>query len=102
MREGRDLLRGYSWVTVCPGELVGRLGGIERLAGSGAFARVVPLPHGGAWLQATDGFAAYDEAAVRRVFDVLSPVLPPGIPKRDPFDRTVPRLVWQDAREHRD
>ncbi|MEU8303534.1 hypothetical protein AB0C84_08210 [Actinomadura sp. NPDC048955] len=97
VRQGRSLLRGYSWVTVCPGELVERLGGVGRLEDSGAFARVVALPGGGAWLQATDDYGAYDEAAVERVFDVLSLVLPPGMPKRLPFDRRTPRLVWRPA-----
>jgi len=104
MLAGREVLRGYSWVTVCPGELAARLGGVDALAASGAFARVEQLRCGGVWLQATKRFAEYDDAAVRRVFQVLAPVLPGGLPKPDPFavhDGRTYRLVWEDAAQHR-
>jgi hypothetical protein len=100
MMAGREVLRGYSWVTVCPRELAERLGGADGLAASGAFAEVEELPHGGMWLQATDHFVEYDDAAVRRVFEVLAPVLPKGMPKPDPFavhSGRKYRLAWEDA-----
>ncbi|MEU3922857.1 hypothetical protein [Streptomyces sp. NPDC029004] len=84
VREARNLLRGYSWTTVCPEELSRRLGGPDALAGTGAFHRVVPLTGGGVVLQATRTVAEYSDDAVRRVFEALHPVLPPGIPQFDP------------------
>ncbi len=62
------------------------------------------LRGGGVWLQATERFAEYDDAAVRRVFRVLAPVLPGGLPKPDPFavdDGRTYRLVWEDAARYR-
>lgn len=100
MTLGRELLRGYSWVTVCPAELAQRLGGAPALAATGAFAVVHQLPHGGVWLQATPDFASYDEWAVRKVFKALAPVLPAGKPQRDPFDDRPRRLVWEDAADY--
>jgi hypothetical protein len=90
--QGRRLLRGDSWVTVCPAELAWRLGGMQALAASGAFAVVEQLPHGGIWLPATTDF---DQQAVRKVFKALAPVLPAGKPERGPFDDRPRRLVWE-------
>ncbi|HEX8862954.1 MAG TPA: hypothetical protein VGC06_28445, partial [Actinomycetes bacterium] len=101
MLQGREVLRGYSWVTVCPAELARRLGGTSALAATGAFAVVEQLPHGGVWLQATPQFASYDQRAVREVFTALAPVLPAGKPERDPFDDRPRRLVWEDAADYR-
>ncbi len=101
MLQGRRVLRGYSWVTVCPAELARRLGGRSALAATGAFAVVDRLPHGGVWLQATPDFASYDQRAVREVFKALAPVLPAGKPERDPFDDRPRRLVWEDAADYR-
>ncbi|MFE7127052.1 hypothetical protein [Streptomyces sp. NPDC057617] len=84
VREARKLLRGYSWTTVCPGELSERLGGPAALAATGAFHRVFPLAAGGIVLQATRTVAEYSDDAVRRVFEALHPVLPPGMPQFDP------------------
>lgn len=84
VREARNLLRGYSWTTVCPEELSQRLGGPGALAGTGAFHRVVPVSGGGVVLQATRTAAEYSDDAVRRVFEALRPVLPPGMPRLDP------------------
>lgn len=95
MEAGRRVLRGYSWVTVCPAELAARLGGAAALAGCGAFVRVEELPRGAVWLQATEDFAGYDEAAMRRVFEALAPVLPAGQPEPDPFDDTYRRRGCQ-------
>lgn len=101
MMAGRDVLRGYSWVTVCPDELAARLGGPPALAASGAFSRVEELPLGGVWLQATEDFAGYDDAAMRRVFEVLAPVLPEGLAEPEPMEQQRYRLVWEDAAWYR-
>ncbi|MGW6212400.1 hypothetical protein [Streptomyces sp. NPDC055109] len=37
LRESRQFLRGYAWVTVCPAELTARLGGAAKLERLGAF-----------------------------------------------------------------
>lgn len=84
VREARKLLRGYSWMTVCPEELSERLGGPTALAATGAFHEVFPLSAGGIVLQATRTVAEYSDDAVRKVFKALSPVLPPGMPQFDP------------------
>jgi hypothetical protein len=63
-------------------ELVGELGGIGALRASGAFHEVDELGYGAAWLQAIAELGDYDEAAARRVFDVLAPVLIGGMAQR--------------------
>lgn len=95
------IARSYSWVTVVPAELVGRLGGAGRLRATGAFVAVEELPSGGLWLQATETPAHYAEDAVHRVFQALAPALPVGQPRRDPADENVRRLVWEDAADGR-
>lgn len=92
---GRTHLRGYAWVTVCPEELVRRLGGSGELQQRGAFARVIPLRSGGALLQASETLAGYTDDAMRKVFEALAPVLPPGEPTPDPAYPEV-RFVPQD------
>jgi hypothetical protein len=74
----REALRGYSWVTICAPELVGRLGGVAALAASGAFHEVRELPRGQALLRATPLVEEYEGAAVERAFRTLAPVLLPG------------------------
>ena len=54
----------------------------RRAAASGAFHEVDELGYGAAWLQATAELGDYDEAAARRVFDVLAPVLIGGMAER--------------------
>ncbi|MFJ7495761.1 hypothetical protein ACIQZB_32115 [Streptomyces sp. NPDC097727] len=39
VREARNLLRGYSWTTVCPEDLSRKLGGPTALTATGAFHR---------------------------------------------------------------
>lgn len=98
VRVAREVLRGYSWVTICPPELAERLGGVSAMVDTGAFATVEELTHGGLWLQATPDAADYDQAAVWRVFKALAPVLPTGMPRADPAapdDR--PHIAWDDA-----
>jgi hypothetical protein len=75
-----EVLRGYSWVTVCSAELAGRLGGVRLLAASGAFDEVEELPGGQVFLRATATVQEYEGEALRRVFDVLAPVLLTGLP----------------------
>jgi hypothetical protein len=77
----RSELRGYEWVTVCPAELVTRLGGAEAIRATGAFAEVRALAGGGAVLVATKSPANYGPAAAARVFAAVAPVLPPGQPR---------------------
>jgi hypothetical protein len=92
----RQWLRGYEWLTVCPAQLVQQLGGIEALRGSGAFAEITPLTHGGALLQATASPRDYGKHQARAVFDVLAPVLPPGVPRLLP-GTDLGHLVLRDA-----
>jgi hypothetical protein len=74
----REVLRGYSWVTICAVELAARLGGVVALTASGAFSEVSELPDGQACLRATPTLEDFRGAAVRRVFEVLAPVLLTG------------------------
>jgi hypothetical protein len=89
----REVLRGYSWVTVCAAELAARLGGAAVLAASGAFDEVTELPAGQVFLRATPTVQDYEGEPVRRVFETLAPVLLPGRPgpTTDPVRRR--RLV---------
>jgi hypothetical protein len=73
-----EVLRGYSWVTVCAPELAQRLGGVRALTASGAFHQVRELPGGQVLLRATPLLEQYQGAAVERIFRVLAPVLLPG------------------------
>ncbi len=77
-----EVLRGYSWVTVCAAELGARLGGAAALAASGAFAEVAEMPGGQVFLQATPFIEEYHGEAVRRVFETLAPVLLTGRSRR--------------------
>ncbi len=97
-----DVLRGYSWVTVCPPNVVERLGGAEALEASGAFVEVRPLGYGAVLLRATERFEQYDDAAMARVFHALAPALPPGKPKKIRiFDgQPTPRLVYEDSADY--
>ncbi|MEV4754637.1 hypothetical protein AB0J86_05935 [Micromonospora sp. NPDC049559] len=96
-RASRSYLRGYEWVTICPRELTGRLGGAEALRRTGAFAEVVPLAQGGALLRATPTPEEYRADRIRSVFQALAPVLPPGQPCDLP-GHDLSRVVFADAR----
>ncbi len=63
--------------------LAARLGGAGALRGNGAFAIVDEVAGGSVWLQATRRWSEWagGQAAVDQVFDVLAPVLPPGMPR---------------------
>jgi hypothetical protein len=89
----RDVLRGYSWVTVVAAPLAERLGGPAALAASGVFDEVSVLPGGQVFLRATPDLAGYEGPAVRRVFEVLAPVLRPGRPDPEAVSGGRVRLV---------
>jgi hypothetical protein len=96
----RAVLRGYSWVTICAAELAIRLGGAPALAGSGAFDEVRELPGGRVYLRATAALEDFDDAAARRAFRVLAPVLLPGRPDPERVSGMRARLVLDaDARD---
>ncbi|MEU8004413.1 hypothetical protein AB0B66_24925 [Catellatospora sp. NPDC049111] len=92
----RSMLRGYAWLTVLPPELADALGGVEKLAATGAFHDVARLDTGGCWLLATEHFDEYDTAAACRVFHALAPVLPPGLPARSTAEPHM--IILRDAR----
>lgn len=73
---GRELLRGYEWVTICPKELAAKLGGAAALRAGGAFHEVAELSSGALLLRATETPQTYDAAAAQRVAEALSAVLP--------------------------
>jgi hypothetical protein len=102
-QEREQELQGYSWVTLVPAGAVARLGGAVVLTGSGAFWRVEELPTGGVLVQATERLGEYDLAAAHRVWEVLAPVLPAGVPRRPAnWSDDVPWLVIpQDAASRR-
>ena len=95
-------LQGYEWVTLVPAAAA-RLGGAAALRESGAFWRVDELPTGGVLVQATHRMEEYDLAAARRVWEVLAPVLPAGVPARPPdWPEDMPWLVIpEDAASRR-
>ncbi|RZT06328.1 hypothetical protein EV649_8211 [Kribbella sp. VKM Ac-2569] len=102
VRESGSVLRGYSWVTVCPPALVERLGGFAALNNTGAFYEVRPLAYGAALLRSTDRLEHYDQPAMLRVFEALAPVLPQGQPRKLPVfeGQVTPRLVYADAKDY--
>ncbi|MEU7876381.1 hypothetical protein [Dactylosporangium sp. NPDC049140] len=101
VNECRSYLRGYSWVTIVAQELLPKLGGVERLVESKAFADVRPLAAGGVWLQATADYRNYDDAAIELVFEAVAPALRPGLPRwTEPHAGEHPyRLAFRDAAE---
>lgn len=74
----REFLRGYSWLTVIPEDLVATLGSAGALRDSGAFAEVRTLGGGGAWLLATADYREFTDEALARVAKALAPALRPG------------------------
>jgi hypothetical protein len=76
----REVLRGYSWVTVCAAELAARLGGAAALTRSAAFDEVTELPGGQVFLRATPVIQDYRGERLLRVFETLAPVLLTGRP----------------------
>lgn len=74
--EGRERLRGHDWATVCPGQLVSAMGGVESLRGSGAFCGVTELSSGAAVARTADSAAGHDREAARRTAEALAKILP--------------------------
>lgn len=101
VRVSRSVLRGYSWVTVCPGEIVERLGGIANLEASGSFWRIQPLASGAVWMQACEYLDEYGPAAIERVFKTLAPVLPSGVVEPT-LGNNWPNLFHADAAQYDD
>ena len=95
----REALRGYSWLTILPQELLDRVGGLDTLTTSGAFVEVRQLAHGGIWLLSTDDYRTFDDAALLRVFQALAPALRPGPVTLWPPAPAMPplRVVPKDA-----
>lgn len=91
----REFLRGYSWLTVIPKELVARLGGIAALR-EAPLAAVYPLTAGGALVLAASTPVEYDDVAMKGLFRTLAPVLPPGKPK-PVFGYEHIRVVYEDV-----
>jgi hypothetical protein len=79
----RQVLPGYSWVTVVAAEHAARLGGAGALTASGAFCEVEELPNGGLWLRATPTINEFTGQGVQRVFHALAPVLLTGTTRFD-------------------
>jgi hypothetical protein len=76
--DSREVLRDYSWITIIATELGARLGGADALRASGAFYEVSALPNDSLWLRATPTINEFTGDNVRRVFEVLAPVLVTG------------------------
>ena len=90
-RRRREVLYGYSWVTIVPSELAAWLGGAAELAATGAFFEVSELPDGTLFLRATPTINEFTGDRIRDVFEALAPVLVTG---RTRFDGSYrPRLV---------
>lgn len=92
-------LRGYSWVTVLGPTAAHTLGGVDGLRDSGAFCEVRALPSGAVLAQATPTPEEYTPDRVRKVFEVLAPVLPAGMPSIPPIHDPQYKLVYEDAAE---
>jgi hypothetical protein len=88
MAQAREVLRGYSWLTMVPPSLVPHVGGVAGLQASGAFVAVEALANGATLLRATEHFRDYRDVEAARVFEVLRPVLRPDA-KASAFRRHV-------------
>jgi hypothetical protein len=73
-------------LTICPQEIVNRLGGAAALRAGGAFAQVEALANGGCWLLATEDWRDFGQPAAERILPVLAPALRPGEPLPDAPD----------------
>ncbi|MFC9688335.1 hypothetical protein ACFTSF_07315 [Kribbella sp. NPDC056951] len=94
--ESSTFLRGYGWITLCPGVLAERLGRAAGLEASGAFEAVRTLESGDVLLLATATPKEFDREALRKVWRALAPVLPPGRPKSEVgYERN--EVILEDA-----
>lgn len=75
--QGRETLRGYGWLTFVPESLLHRVGGLDGLRGSGAFAAVTEMPHGGVLLRATENFRDFGDVEATPIFQQLRGILRP-------------------------
>lgn len=98
--DSRQVLRGYTWVTIIAPELAVRLGRAEALRQSGAFYEVSPLPNGALWLRATPAINDFTGERVRRVFKALAPVLLTGTAE-DRCDESFRIVEGVDAADFR-
>jgi hypothetical protein len=78
VRRPAEVLRNYGWLTILSDAMADRVGGADRLRGSGAFVEVSPLAAGGWWLLATETWDEYGPEQAERLFELLAPVLPDG------------------------
>lgn len=101
VRASLSVLRGYSWVTVCPPPIVERLGGVAKLEESKRFWRVRPLASGSVWAQATERLEDYKGTVIEGVFRVFAPALPAGLVEPI-WGNSWPTLVHADASQYRD
>lgn len=92
----RDLLRGYSWLTLLPQELAVRLGGAAQLRETGAFSDVHEIGTGSLLLQATRNLEEFQPPVVGKVFSALAPVLLPGVPCEPQVGRSYPIVYGID------
>lgn len=93
VKTARQVLRGYGWITVIPGELAPAVGGAAGLRALDRFADVARLPAGGVWLQATADYTDYSAESAENLVRALAPILPPGRPNLN-YGRTgVPYKV---------
>jgi hypothetical protein len=97
--ESRKFLRGYAWLTLCAQEIGDRLGGVEALRASDAFAAVEPLRNGGYWLLASQDWREFGQPAAEKMFPVLAPVLRPGESVPDAPDDPPYYVSRRDAAE---
>jgi hypothetical protein len=97
----REVLRGYSWVTIVAPELASRLGGAGALAASGAFYEVSPLPNGSLWLRATRTINEFTGDRIRQVFQALAPVLPTGTARLEYKSERYRIVEGVDAADYR-
>jgi hypothetical protein len=74
--EARERLRGVGWATVCPGELIASMGGIDALRGSAAFTSVSELPSGAVVARTVASATDHDRDAARRAAEALAKILP--------------------------
>jgi hypothetical protein len=102
---GGYCLRGYEWVTACGPAVAARLGGADRIRGTGAFFDVRELGHGGMLMRATPTIEDLNEAALHRIYPVLAPMLLPGRPTVHPHEKfnkwgPMPVIYGLDAADH--
>ena len=79
--QSREVLLGYSWVTVVAPEVAARLGGAAAMSATGAFCEVEEMPGGALWLRSTPVINDFTGDRVRKVFEALAPVLITGTAK---------------------